>query len=258
MSASAGVVSRDVTDVGEQSGKTKIETVWLAYSLYECLPARCKEAQPCLNFLPLHLLRKRIRFHAYENLKKVSHALAECPHAHPRVHPIWEILCEACRSNSDDDKKGGNKAGATTKISAGSNLTRLEALWETCCENGLFTAPSHQRKYLGFRIFSMLLRNATASETAKLFTSPNFIKCLVSNCAKPENYLHACSTDCLKAIARCAKHPETSAKKRVAIVAALRKVGIHRFEKQLAKSSGISTFIGWINERGSERLIAKS
>ena len=38
-------VSRDVTDVGEQSGKTKIETVWLAYSLYECLPARCKEAQ---------------------------------------------------------------------------------------------------------------------------------------------------------------------------------------------------------------------
>ena len=237
-------VSRDVTDVGEQSGKTTIETVWLAYSLYECLPARCKEAQSVVpKFSSSSSSAKEDSFFAYENLKKVSHALAECPHAHPRVHPIWEILCEACRSNSDDDKKGGNKAGATTKISAGSNLTRLEALWETCCENGLFTAPSHQRKYLGFRIFSMLLRNATASETAKLFTSPNFIKCLVSNCAKPENYLHACSTDCLKAIARCAKHSETSAKKRVAIVAALRKVGIHRFEKQLAKSSGISTLL---------------
>jgi len=235
-------MSRDVLDVGEQSGKTTIETVWLVYSLYECLPERCKEAQSVVPKFSSSSSTKEDAFFAYENLKKVSHALAECPHAHPRVHPIWEILCEACRS-SEDDKKGGNtKTGeAETKMSAGSNLTRLEALWETCCENGLFKAPSHQRKYLGFRIFSILLRNATASETAKLFTSPNFIKCLVSNCAKPENYLHACSSDCLKAIARCAKHPETSAKKRVAIVGALRQVGVQRFEKKLAKSSGIST-----------------
>ena len=233
-------VSRDVLDVGEQNSKTTIETVWLAYSLYECLPARCKEAQSVVPKFSSSSSNKEDAFFGYENLKKVSQALAECPHTHPRMHPIWEILCEACRSSGADDKKGGETA---MKMSEGSNLTRLEALWETCCENMLFIAPSHQRKYLGFRIFSKLLRNATASETAKLFTSPNFIKCLISNCAKPENYLHACSADCLKAIARCAKHPETSAKKRVAIVAALRQVGLHRFEKKLAKSSGISTLM---------------
>ena len=38
----------------------------------------------------------------------MSQALAECPHTHPRMHPIWEILCEACRSSGADDKKGGN------------------------------------------------------------------------------------------------------------------------------------------------------
>jgi DNA polymerase phi len=232
-------ISKDVND----EDNTTADTVWLAYSLYECLPARCKEAQSVVPKFDPKKMTKDQAFFDIENLKRISSALAECPHSHPRVHPIWEILCEKSKEEEEQKVTNNKKDGEKSVTNNNKATTRLEALWETCCEDGLFKSPSHQRKYLGFRVFSILLRVATPSETARMFSSPNFVKCLISNCAKPDNYLHACSTDCLKAISRCAKHAETSTKKRVAIVAALRQVGVHRFDKQLAKSSGISTLM---------------
>ena len=140
------------------------------------------------------------------------------------------------------------------KMSEGSNLSIGGVVGDVLRKYVVYSAVA-SRKYLGFRIFSKLLRNATASETAKLFASPNFIKCLISNCAKPK--LFTACTDCLKAIARCAKHPETSAKKRVAIVAALRQVGLHRFEKKLAKSSGISTLMAALTREEAKKCVCE-
>ena len=53
------------------------------------------------------------------------------------------------------------------------------------------------------------------------------------------------------------KTSRNECEKRVAIVAALRQVGLHRFEKKLAKSSGISTLMAALT-REEAKAYAKS
>jgi len=80
----------------------------------------------------------------------------------------------------------------------------LEALWDVLVEQGLFVSGSHQRRYLGFRIFATLLPLATAPAIPALF-SPGFVRCLLNNLNKPDNYLHAAAADCLDQIVAYAK-----------------------------------------------------
>ena len=55
------------------------------------------------------------------------------------------------------------QVGAESKLAAGERALgragpgQLEALWQTALEGDFFHSPSHERKYLGFQLFNILL-----------------------------------------------------------------------------------------------------
>ena len=63
---------------------------------------------------------------------------------------------------------------------------------------------SHQRRFLGFRLFATLLPLASAQAVPAMF-SQGFVRCLLNNLNKPDNYLHAAAADCLDQIVSYAK-----------------------------------------------------
>ena len=76
-----------------------------------------------------------VRFSAVCTWRRSRDALAaESSRAHPQTHTVWVLLMDAARTHAIP--------GA------------LEALWETQVERGLMTSGSHQRRFLGFRLFA--------------------------------------------------------------------------------------------------------
>ena len=144
------------------------------------------------------------------HLEKVRDALAQSSHAHPRVHTVWHQLMDAARAHAIP--------GA------------LEQLWETVVEQGLMMSGSHQRRFLGFRLFASLLTRADAALVPALF-SDGFSRCLLNNLAKKDNYLHATADDCLAHVLKHARAKDTPPDVRLAVVAALQRLGPHRLDK---------------------------
>ena len=162
-------------------------------------------------------------FFRRSHLEKVRDALADSSHAHPQVHTVWGLLMDAARLHSI--------SGA------------LETLWETQVEQGLMTSGSHQRRFLGFRLFASLLASADAALVPALF-SDNFNRCLLNNLAKRDNYLHAAADDCLAHVLKHAKAKDTPPDVRLSVVAALQRLGPHRLDKAGDKKNAVRELLG--------------
>ena len=162
-------------------------------------------------------------FFRRSHLEKVRDALADSSHAHPQVHTVWGLLMDAARAHSIP--------GA------------LETLWETQVEQGLMTSGSHQRRFLGFRLFASLLASADAALVPALF-SDNFNRCLLNNLAKRDNYLHAAADDCLAHVLKHAKAKDTPPDVRLSVVAALQRLGPHRLDKVGDKKNAVRELLG--------------
>lgn len=50
-----------------------------------------------------------------------------------------------------------SKPAAGERVAGQAGAGQLEALWQTALEGDLFHSPSHERKYLGFQLFNILL-----------------------------------------------------------------------------------------------------
>ena len=128
-----------------------------------------------------------------QHLESLLPALLSSTAAHPRVHTVWEALVE---------RLSREKRGAA------------EVFWEVACENSLFTS-SHERKcvlaavgvwrwrayalsrrFLGFKLFSLLLPLLHGHDVAALF-SQNFMRCLVNSLTNEDTLLHASASLCL-------------------------------------------------------------
>jgi DNA polymerase phi len=129
-----------------------------------------------------------------QHLDALLPALLSSTAAHPRVHSVWPALVE---------RLSREKPGAA------------QVFWEVACENSLFCS-SHERKcviiaadsmfaarthralrrFLGFKLFSMLLPTLHGHDVAALF-SPNFMRCLVNSLTNEDTLLHASASLCL-------------------------------------------------------------
>jgi DNA polymerase phi len=162
-------------------------------------------------------------FFRASHLEKIRDALAESSHSHPQVHTVWGVLIDAAR---------------TFRITGA-----LERLWDVLVEQGLMTSGSHQRRFLGFRLFASLLSGASAALVPTLF-SDNFNRCLLNNLAKQDNYLHAAADDCLAHVLNIAKATGTPADVRLSIVGALQRLGPHRLDKVGDKKNAVRDLLG--------------
>ena len=153
------------------------------------------------------------------HLEKLRPALMASSFAHPQVHTVWRCLLDGA----------GGVPGA------------LETLWEVAVENGLMASGSHQRRFLGFRLFAEALPRAGAAEIPALF-SDNFTRCLLNNLNKPDNYLHAAAMDCLDRVVQHAKAASATAEQRLAIITALQRLGPNRFDK-ISKAGAVLSLI---------------
>ena len=157
------------------------------------------------------------------HLEKIRDALMESSHSHPQVHTVWGELIEGAKG----------VPGA------------LEALWDVEVENGLMISGSHQRRFLGFRLFAALLPEAEAEGVPALF-SDGFTRCLLNNLNKPDNYLHAAAADCLDQIVSYAKADDTPSDVRLSVVAALQRLGPNRFDK-ISKKGAVQELLGGLS-----------
>ena len=157
------------------------------------------------------------------HLEKIRNALMESSHSHPQVHTVWGELIEGAKG----------VPGA------------LEALWDVEVENGLMISGSHQRRFLGFRLFAALLPEAEAEGVPALF-SDGFTRCLLNNLNKPDNYLHAAAADCLDQIVSYAKADDTPSDVKLSIVAALQRLGPNRFDK-ISKKGAVQELLGGLS-----------
>ena len=157
------------------------------------------------------------------HLEKIRDALMESSHSHPQVHTVWGELIEGAKG----------VPGA------------LEALWDVEVENGLMISGSHQRRFLGFRLFAALLPEAEAEGVPALF-SDGFTRCLLNNLNKPDNYLHAAAADCLDQIVSYAKADDTPSDVKLSIVAALQRLGPNRFDK-ISKKGAVQELLGGLS-----------
>lgn len=129
-----------------------------------------------------------------QHLEALLPALLSSTAAHPRVHSVWSAVV--------NERLSREKPGAA------------QVFWEVACESSLFCS-SHERKcvlaescmpaarthralrrFLGFKLFSMLLPTLHGHDVAALF-SPNFMRCLVNSLTNEDTLLHASASLCL-------------------------------------------------------------
>ena len=203
---------------GDCGGDAGADTLWLACETFEALPRATRDRVQCVRATKKGKKVDWAEMFTRTHLSKISKALLDTAHTHPRMHSAWEMMLREA-------------PGARGVV----------PLWEIVCEDGLFVSGSHQRRFLGFRVFDTLLSSAEAHEIPALFSS-NFIKCLLNNLSAPDNYLHECAVDCLARIVAFASDKNTSSEKKIAVIAALQRQGPTRFD-HVTKTNAVQDLV---------------
>ena len=80
---------------------------------------------------------------------------------------------------------------------------------------------------------------------ASLF-SHGFVRCLLNNLNKEDNYLHAAAEECLDCVVAYCKAKDTPQQKRLSVIAALQRLGPNRFDK-VSKRNAVRELIGGLS-----------
>ena len=204
------------------ASKAGPEVVQLCMELWPHLPQKVRERCECVPQGGVKAKDWAAVFRR-DRVETVRDALMESSYVHPRVHGVWDGLI----------KRAVEVPGA------------VETLWDVACEHGLFTSGSHQRRYLGFRLFSTLLPLCEPEAVPSLF-SHGFIRCLLNNLNKEDNYLHAAAEECLDSVVAYCKAKDTPRQKRLSVIAALQRLGPNRFDK-VSKRNAVRELIGGLS-----------
>ncbi|KAG2493575.1 hypothetical protein HYH03_008094 [Edaphochlamys debaryana] len=203
-----------------------------------------------------------------EHVAVLTPALLATSAAHPRMHSLWgyvlplllpgyrphkaaaaggdlavgpapgaEQPAPATTPGAKAMKKGAkgaaNTPGAASAAGAGAgskglvSSSQLEMFWSAVVEGGMMDS-SHERRYLGFQLFSRVLPHLRPEHVSVVF-SPNLTRTLANSVKRGDSYLHASSRKLLDNISGFLERSEAAGGAdrgvKLAVAAALQRLG---------------------------------
>lgn len=119
----------------------------------------------------------------------------------PSLHFVWSKLVHQLSSSQDhthsevchkNKKRKTEKKSKKEEVSSSSLPERvhLDDFWKTVVDESLFAnSSSSEKKFWGFEIFLLFIRNVDAKQIPTLF-SPNFLRCLTNQLGQPDRMLN--------------------------------------------------------------------
>ncbi|KJE93835.1 hypothetical protein CAOG_04566 [Capsaspora owczarzaki ATCC 30864] len=164
------------------------------------------------------------------NFAKLATMLAESTDvAHPRVHIVWQLVLDELTlpaSQAASTKAGKQqKSGAAPTPSADNLITDF---WTVVVEGTLF-GSTHERKFLGFKLFEMFLARLQPSQVALVFTR-QFIRSLITNAAGKHTLLHKAARSALDALVEIVNKSNDQTTRSAVLAQLLGKQGNLRFD----------------------------
>ncbi|KAJ3393682.1 DNA-directed DNA polymerase [Lobulomyces angularis] len=204
---------------GEKIETINTEQLWFALEMQEKYP-NLDWKSVLVNFK-----NKKIVC-SLENVSCVREILKESTVTHPNIHSIWESFIDLIFKR--------NKT-----------FLKVEDFWMFIIEDSFFNS-THERKYLGFQIFQIILPKLKNSEVPTIF-SKNFMRCLINNLSGEKTYLHKVAKKTSQAISSTAKdNKDFSFQFFLQLVG---KNGHHNFDK-ITKTQTVTSILSSISEEG--------
>ncbi|KAK9814621.1 hypothetical protein WJX72_008822 [[Myrmecia] bisecta] len=156
-------------------------------------------------------------------------ALLLALHCHPRLHSVWPVVLALLLPGFSANKVSQDSSAkkATSPSADEADATLVSDFWRLVVEAELFTS-SHERKYLGFQLFILMLSHLRPQQVRAIF-SQNFLRCLINNLGDKKSFLHAIAQRCAAKLADFAEAGDAATKVEVAVT--LQRVGRIGFDK---------------------------
>jgi DNA polymerase phi len=135
------------------------------------------------------------------------------------------------------------------KLSEKNKDISLLDFWTFCEEN--FFNSTHERKYVGFQIFQMVLNTLSANEIPQIFT-PNFMRCLINSLSSKEAYLNKCARVSMIGVVEISKKDNNIAL--ALVLELLGKNGHFKFDS-LTKTKTIEGITSSLDVKGIEKYL---
>ncbi|DBB15045.1 TPA: hypothetical protein ACH3X3_004628 [Trebouxia sp. C0006] len=178
-------------------------------------------------------------FFSEQHLQTVLPVLRGSSSSHPRLHSLWPtlfaLLLPGFKAVKDLNAADSSETGSKGTAAAG----QLEALWTVVVQD-LFTS-SHERKALGFQLFTILLPFLRLEHLPVVF-SAHFLRCFTNNLTNSKTYLHSSAQRCAQRIVALADKTKASPSMQTALAVALQGVGGHGFDK-LTKTTTVAKLL---------------
>ena len=173
-------------------------------------------------------------FFTEQHLRQILPALRTSTHSHPRLHSVWPTLLTLLLPGFTLDKEQRLRDTAAPGKRTVS-VPALHALWSATVEEDIFQSASHERKYLGFTLFTLLLPHLGPEHVGVVLT-PNFLRTLSNNLSNADTYLHATAKKCVDRISGFMEKSTPEA--RVAVAVALQRHGGAAFARLTKMKAG--------------------
>ncbi|KAI8929432.1 DNA polymerase phi-domain-containing protein [Entophlyctis helioformis] len=167
------------------------------------------------------------------NKDKLIDVLKNTTHTNPRVHSAWKSVISELTAPS---------AAVPKRLALGDFWTGLDEL--------MFTS-THERKYLGFQVFQLILPSIDESQVA-LFITPHFMRCLINNLAGHDNFLHKQAKHTAQLLSKLAVDKPV-----MALPLVMQLIGKHgnfRFDT-ITRTKTVETILGSLTAEGIESYI---
>ncbi|GIL59964.1 hypothetical protein Vafri_14611, partial [Volvox africanus] len=226
-----------------------------------------------------------------EHLQLLTPALLATSGSHPRMHTLWQYLlplllpgfrphrkmdlldvpAEAAAAepspsagtivaNGSMDKKSAKaaaKAARAAKAAEGKGAANglfLETFWSVVVEGGLMDS-SHERRYLGFQLFSRVLPHLRPEHVPGVF-SPEFTRTLAASVKRSDSYLHAGARKLLDGLSAFLERSDVAdSSVKMAVAAALQRLGGLPM-KQLSSSKITQKLVQGLDAEGVHRYVS--
>lgn len=133
----------------------------------------------------------------------------------PRIPFVWDLLVKHYTDDSEEEsielatsskKRKKSPSASKKKAKVESTLIPFKEFWKVVVDETMFAEKSSpERKYWGFDIFTLFLRNMDMPHLEHLFT-PNLMRCLINQSAQSNRLLNKVSTKTLNTIIEVSKN----------------------------------------------------
>ncbi|KAJ3193239.1 hypothetical protein HK101_005175 [Irineochytrium annulatum] len=161
---------------------------------------------------------------------ELANILKETSTTNPHLHSVWSTVFDS--------------------ILLPSSPISLQDFWTFIVDEPLFTS-THDRKYVGFQLFQLILPRVSADQIPFLF-SPNFMGCFINSLSNRTTFLHKSATVLAKQIGMIMR-----TRKDLSLPVVLQLIGKHGsqiFDK-VTKTKTVETILGTLSADGVETYV---